>query len=245
MKIGVLITTFGPLDPVAYHNHLSVLLSWKKLFDLEAYHLSDNQQEASLNAMVNIALQDGCTHLFFIEHDNILSKKDLPKLLKHNLDIVSGYYTFRNWPFAPIPVKRDTETGLYYRLEYVAEYEEGKDNLIEVDVACFGCCLIKAEVMKKLFDAGKIFRREQSIKGNTTMTVDCVLFDDLRKAGYKLFVDGNVRVGHLAQRFVVTPDNYRLYREMVKLVFPEIVPKEEQFSEEKRKQICEFLGERA
>ena len=229
MKVGIVITTYGPIESIVYRNHLSVLLDWKKYYNLEVYHVPDTQQEAALNGLSSAVIADGCDYVFYMEHDNIYSKDTLPMLLKHELDVVTGYYTYRNWPFAPIPLKRDKETGLFYRLEFIKGGKE-KKNVIEMSVGCFGCCLVKISVIKKLFNEGCKFRREYDKKTCSTLTADCVFFSDLIKHGFKCHVDGNVRIGHLGNRVVVTPDNYMFYREFIKMVAPDQVPLEERLS---------------
>lgn len=228
MKVGIVITTYGAVESAVYRNHISVLLDWKKKLNLEVYHVPDTQQEAALNALTNAAILDGCDYVFYMEHDNIYSKDTLPNLLKHDLDVVTGYYTFRNWPFDPIPLKKDLETGLLYRLEFIKGGEE--ENLMEMSVGCFGCCLVKVAALKKLFNAGLIFRREYDKKSTSTLTSDCIFFADLEKQGYKCIVDGQVRVGHLGVRIVITPNNYQIYREFIRMVAPEFAPLDERLS---------------
>ena len=242
MKIGIVITTYGPIESLIYRNHLSVLLAWKKKYNLEVYHVPDTQQESALNTLSAAAVSDGCNYIFYMEHDNTYQKDTLPRLLKHELDIVTGYYTFRNWPYDPIPLKKNLENGLLYRLEFIKEGNE--DNMMEMTIGCFGCCLVKAHVIKKLFGEGLKFRQEYSKKVSGTLTVDCVFFDDLIKQGFKCYVDGNVRIGQLGNRIVITPDNYRIYREFIKMVAPNYVPKDERLSlDELAKKLRMLIGD--
>ncbi len=241
MKVGIVIATYGAVDSAVYRNHLSVLLSWKTKMDLEVYHVPDTQQEAALNALSAAAIVDGCDFVFYMEHDNVYSKSTLPDLLKHDLDVVTGYYTFRNWPYDPIPLKMDVETGLLYRLEFVKGGNE--KNVIEMSVGCFGCCLVKVSVLKALFNKELQFRREYDKKTTGTLTPDCVFFADLIKQGYKCMVDGNVRIGHLGDRISITPDNYRLYRECIRMVAPQLVPLDERLSPDELKTRLRMLEE--
>jgi len=241
MKIGIVIATYGAIESAIYRNHLSVLLNWKDKLNIEVYHVPDTQQEAALNILSSAAIIDGCDYVFYMEHDNIYSKDTLPKLLKHDLDVVTGYYTFRNWPFDPIPLKIDKETGLFYRLEFIAGGKE--KNVMEMSVGCFGCCLVKASVIKKLFEEGCKFRREYDKKTASTLTADCVFFGDLVKQGFLCHVDGNVRIGHLGNRVVVTPDNYRFYREFIRMIAPDQVPLEERLSPDELKKNLRLLVE--
>jgi len=239
-KIAIAITSYGPIDKDIYHNHLSVLLSWKENYDLVVYHIADVQQFESLNRMTTLAIDDGCTHIMFLEHDNLYKKDMLKQLVDDDKDVVTGYYPFRNWPYLPIPMIKNKDNGLLYRLDF-AMGDPNVPNLMEMDVGCFGCCLIKTHVLKDLISKNLTFRSEFSKKTNCTLTADVVLFRDLTANGYKLFVDGHVRVGHLTQRLVVDPDNYELFREMFRLVYPKAVDVDEQLSDEDIKKKTSFL----
>ena len=218
MKIGIAITSSGSIAPEIYRNHLSVISEWVRLYDIQLYHIYDTPQVEALNTIVDCALNDGCSHIFFMEHDNIYHYETLPKLVRHDLDFVSGYYTFRNWPYAPIPIVKDDE-GKMWRVEFIPGVEGTE--LIEVDVACFGCSLIKTKVLNKI--SRPYFDLKKNEKNNKWYTADVVLFNKLTDAGIKLFVDGTVREGHLSNRFIVTPDNYEFLQKMVQVGFPECV----------------------
>jgi hypothetical protein len=242
MKIGVAITSFGSVDKDIYHNHVSVLLHWNKLFDLVVYHVGDVQQFEALNMMTSMAIADGCTHVLYLEHDNLYPKDMLERLVADDKDVITGYYPFRNWPYLPIPMIKNEENGLLYRLEFVMN-DKNVPNVMEMTVGCFGCCLIKVDVLKALFAKGCKFRTEFDKKTASTLTTDVVLFRDLLDNGYKINVDGHVRVGHLTGRMVVDPDNYKLFREMMRLVYPKAVEESEQLTEKEwQKRAMYLLG---
>jgi len=218
MKIGIAITSSGSLEPEIYRNHLSVLSRWSKEYDLQIYHIYDTPQVEALNMIVDSAIADECSHVFFMEHDNIYGFNTLHDLLAHDVDFVSGYYTFRNWPYEPIPLVEDGD-GNMWRFEFIPGGEGS--SLIEAKVACLGCSLIKIDAFKNVEEPYFDLKKNES--SGKWCTVDIVLFEKLRAAGVKLFVDGNVRVGHLSNRFIVTPDNYMCIKKMVQVGFPECV----------------------
>lgn len=217
--IGVLITSYGAIDPATYHNHISCLLNFSKKHQIIVYHINGVQQAVALNMMTDKALEDGCDYLFYLEHDNTLGMSTLDYLLDDNKDIVTGWYTLRRYPFLPIPLIKK-EDGLLYRMSY--KYKDGAtDYLLEAEVGCFGCCLIKSDVIKKL---GKdLFTRKINDLSNNYYTPDIILFEEARKAGYKVFVDGRVKSGHVGDSMIVTPDNYELVANFYAQAYPEIV----------------------
>ena len=95
MRVGVLITSSGSLEPEIYRNHIACINYWATLYDLRVYHVYDTQQQDALNILVANALEDECENLFFMEHDNIYCKDTLPNLLADKVPFVSGYYPYR------------------------------------------------------------------------------------------------------------------------------------------------------
>ena len=225
-----MITSSGSLEPEIYRNHLGCVNYWATLYDLRVYHVYDTCQQDALNTLVHNALEDDCEYLFFMEHDNIYCKDTLPKLLEHKVDFVSGYYPFRNWPYEPIPVVID-EDGETYRFEYIPHKDE-TESKIEVELACLGCSLVQADVFRDM--PKPYFDLKLDPKSKKFMLSDVVFFKNLRKAGVKVLVDGNVRIGHLSHRFSITPDNYRIFQKMVQVCFPEFVSPEDRLDEEVR-----------
>jgi hypothetical protein len=237
MKVGILITSSGTLEPEIYRNHIACINYWATLYDLRVYHVYDTQQQDALNVLVENAMADECEYLFFMEHDNIYCKDTLGKLLEHKVDFVSGYYPYRNWPYAPIPVVM--EDGEAFRFEYIPHKDE-TESKIEVELACLGCSLVKASVFIKL--SKPYFDLKLDDKSKKFMLSDVVFFKNLRKAGVKVLVDGNVRIGHLSHRFSITPDNYKIFQKMVQVCFPEFVSPEDRLDEDIRiKEIIRIL----
>jgi hypothetical protein len=235
MKIGVVITSYGAIDPHIYRNHLSALLHWNKQFDIDVFHLPDMQQYSALNSCTDNAIANGCDFILYVEHDNTYYKELLSDLLKSDKDIITGYYTFRNWPFVPIPIVQ-AEDGKMYRVEYIPN---GMDSLMRVSIGCFGCCLVKTSVLKKL--EYPYFRCEYNEKKQATILPDVCFFNDARKAGFDIWCDGMVRNGHMAHPLKITADNYRIYQKLLLLGFPDMVSEADRLSEEERlKQIKEM-----
>ena len=229
MKIGAIITTIGTVDPEIYRNHLSCLLAWGKDYDLSVYQMYDTMQHKALNSMIDCALEDECTHLFFMEHDNLYNKDTLSRLVEQDKDYVTGYYTFRNWPYDPIPVVM--QKNQTYRFEYIPHKDNDK-SLIEAELGCLGCSLIKTEALKRV--EKPYFTLQPTEDKADFLLPDVVFFKKLREAGIPVLVDGNVRIGHLSHKVKLTPDNYKFFKKMIQVGFPEYVTPSEQLSEEAR-----------
>ena len=219
--IGVLITSYGHIDPCVYHNHISCLMAFCKEYELICYHISGVQQPQALNMMTQRALTDGCDYLFYLEHDNLLAKNHLKLLVEDDKDVVSGIYNLRRYPFLPVPLVANNQ-GSFDRMEYIVHPDA--EPLLKVDVACFGCCLVKADVMKQL--PKNVFICGSDAKNDIYYTTDIMLFNAVKKLGYDLYVDGRVRVGHVGDSLVITPDNADITRGFFQTVYPELVQNE-------------------
>jgi hypothetical protein len=216
--IGVVITSYGSVDPLVYHNHLSNLMCYSKKHQLMVYHINGVQQPVALNMMTKRALDDGCDYIFYLEHDNLIVDNTLDLLLSDAKDIVSGWYTLRRYPFLPIPLVKNA-AGTLDRMTFV--YKEGCEYLLEAEVGCFGSCLVKTSLLKQLPE--DLFSHGYDEKTKTFFTPDIILFEAAKKLGYKVYVDGRVQIGHVGDSIIVTPENYNDVFQFFCHVYPEVV----------------------
>src|SRR5262249_22626467 len=63
------------------------------------------------NVLIDQALQNNCSHIMLIDDDVYVPKNALLKLLSHDLDVVSGLYFHRNFPFKPLIFDYKDEKG--------------------------------------------------------------------------------------------------------------------------------------
>lgn len=141
------------------------------------------------NTIINQALEHDCSHIFFLDDDVAFKPDTLMKLLSHDVDMVTGLYLMRNFPHQPILFDYSDEQG---RCRFVNL--ESQLGLVEVNNAGLGCCLIKTEVFKKL-DKPWIRLGQLEMDG---WCDDIDFFQRARAAGFKLFCDFNIPVGHFA-----------------------------------------------
>jgi GT2 family glycosyltransferase len=143
------------------------------------------------NLMIQQALENDCTHVFFLDDDVAFEKDLLSRLLAHDKDIVTGLYFMRNYPHTPIIFDYANETG-HCRTHYLSDNEKG---LIEIVATGLGCCLIKTEVFKKV---EKPWIRLGELELDHWCD-DIGFFRRVREAGFKLHCDLDAKVGHMAQ----------------------------------------------
>ena len=144
------------------------------------------------NMMIQAAIEQKCTHILFMDDDMAPQKDSLMKLLAHDLDIVGGLYLMRNYPHFPLAFDEAWEDGQNRHLLLSPETH----GLIEVTNTGLGFCLFKIDVFKKM--EGPFWIRLGEIQPDGWCD-DIGFFNRARKAGFKIFVDTNVTIGHLSQ----------------------------------------------
>ena len=152
--------------------------------------MSHGQSPASnRNLIIKQALEQNCTHVFFIDDDICIPPDALMKLLSHDKDIVSGLYLMRNFPHAPIAFNVALNDGKC-RFKFLNPEETG---LIEVVNFGLGCVLIKTDVFRKMQQPW--IRIGQLSVEDWNDDID--FFNRAREAGYKLYLDLDIRCGHM------------------------------------------------
>jgi GT2 family glycosyltransferase len=165
------------------------------------------------NHLAKIAVEGGYTHIFFQDSDVIIPENTLEKLVKADKPIITGIYYAKRFPnYWPVILKK-LKDGLW---EYYYEYPQ--DGIFEVDGAGMGCCLIKAEVLKKLGE--NPFNPIGDITGE-----DIAFCYRARMIGYKTYVDPSVQCGHITQ-YIVTKKDYEAALEHLRKTSPKVVDSE-------------------
>jgi GT2 family glycosyltransferase len=156
------------------------------------------------NNIVEKAINEGCTHLIMMDTDQVYHPDTIPRLLSHNLPVVGALVHRRYPPFDSLMLKHSVVGERTNRYDSIDEWEEGE--LVEVDATGGGCLMFNMEVFKKI--PHPWFRADKKGVGE-----DIGFCQDLKAAGYRIFVDTSVPAGHLTTMIVNTATN-RLYRAM-------------------------------
>ncbi len=151
----------------------------------------------SRNMMIEQAIEHECTHIFFLDDDCCPKPDIIEQLLKHDKDIVSGLYLKRNYPFSPLMFDKEYSNGANRHMFLT----NGRKGLVEGTNAGLGAVLIKMEVFKALEKPW--IRLGQIDKDHWCDDIE--FFNRARAAGFKLFIDLDVPVGHFLTG-VIWPD---------------------------------------
>ena len=187
------------------------------------------------NIMIKTALGQNATHCLFVDDDVAVKPDLLARLLRHDLDIVSGIYLQRNFPHQPIMFDDSFADG---KCQY-AFLTPGKKGLMEVHNVGLGCCLIKTEVFRKM-EQPWIRLGELELDH---WSDDIGFFLRARKAGFKIFVDLEIQCGHMGTAtFWPKRDDdgnwFTVYDTSGngQIQVPQVFPTQEQIDEQKRQE---------
>jgi len=167
-------------------------------------HADNGPIDTLRNDIVQKALEVGATSLLMMDVDQIYPVDCIAKLLAHKLPVVGGKISRRYPPFDPIMLEI-TENGY----ESIANYKQG--TLLSVDATGTGCILYDMEVFRKL--PAPWFRFQKNPENGLTIGEDIGFCQDLKAAGYDIYVDTSVEIGHLST-MVITETTHKLYKAM-------------------------------
>jgi len=204
LKLGIGIPNNFPMVPSAFFDSFICMEKPDFLFLRSSYGPIDEMR----NNIVRDALRSGCTHLILMDTDQVYPVDTITRLLSHRLPVV-GCLLFRRYPpFDPLML-----TGEVTKYSTVTEWKDGE--LVEVDATGTGCVLYDTEVFTRIPDPW--FRFRKTVEGGD-IGEDIGFCHDLKKAGYKIYVDTAIKVGHLTKMTVdqATWELYKLSQEVVK-----------------------------
>lgn len=172
----------------------------------------DGPLDSVRNELCQQALITDCTHIFWCDTDQVYAPDTLIRLMDHNLPIVCAKVHRRRQPFDPL-LKRinpdvEDKQNPYIDVEYDEWALRDKANqLISVDATGFGCNLMWIEVIENIKPPWFMFDLYQKpIVGE-----DFYFWKKAREAGYQIFVDCSIDVGHIGMA-VVNQETYKAYR---------------------------------
>ena len=154
------------------------------------------------NLIVEEALKHNCSHLLFVDDDIIVPKDSLTKLIAHKKDIVMGLYFTKKPPHTPAALMWHKKPVGGYMSSPIKDYNR---SLIECDAVGMGCTLINMEVFKKMKRPWFVYlheTRNEETKTITQYAEDNWFCVKAKKLGYKVFVDTNIRCGHLSTKII-------------------------------------------
>lgn len=207
-KLGIGIPCSFPFVPISF---VYSLLKMER----PSYQLitADNGPVDTLrNDIVEKALHIGVTKLIMLDVDMIYHPKTITSLMNRDLPVV-GALCFRRYPpFDSIMLKM-TDVGY----ESINEWEDG--SLVEVDATGAGCIMYDMSIFRDMPEPWFKFRKNP--ENGMVIGEDVGFCQDLKEAGYQIFVDTSVPADHLTT-LAVNRNTNKLYERMKEMEFAAI-----------------------
>ena len=178
-------------------------------------HIFDIGQSRTMLAREALKIPE-TTHILFVDDDIIpidpLSLKKLFAFLKKTGEsIVSGLYYMKQPPHPPLLMGiNETEEGMRFQLPKAGD--PPTDTVLRVGAVPAGFLLVKREVFEKLEPPWFVYAdlglgKRMKLKGTEQPPGEDIYFSvKATDAGYKLYVDCRVRLGHYVPMFVGPKD---------------------------------------
>ena len=154
------------------------------------------------NELVRYARTLECTHLWMADTDQIYPRDVLLRLLRHRKDVVGAKVHRRYPPYDPLLLR-----GVMHDFNPVPEEEWKGGGLVEVDATGCGSILFSMKVFETVEDPWFEFLAHETDPVGEDVHFCC----KLKEAGYKIFVDCSIEVGHLNMG-IITEESYWAYR---------------------------------
>jgi hypothetical protein len=158
------------------------------------------------NAALEQALRDGFTHVLFLDADMLHPGRPVRADARPRPDrdcVVSGFYTQRQYPFAPIAL-RDRQlhaSGALLVYKHDDHYRDvDADGLRDEDVVGMGCCLIPLSIVRAL-GPRPWFEYKPNDEGWHLVSEDVPFCEKVIAAGFRVCLDPSISCGHMYSEF--------------------------------------------
>jgi GT2 family glycosyltransferase len=138
--------------------------------------------DTSRNLAVKEAKEQKADYILWVDSDMLLPKDTLTRLLSHSKDIVSGAYAFKDLK---------SQDLIAFSVDNKRVPLSEIDGLTEVGGIGFGCCLTKTDIFKKIEYPYFVFGEDYG--------EDIYFCRKARAAGYKIYLDPDVKCGHIGK----------------------------------------------
>jgi len=213
LRIAMCVHAFKDIDFRVYFNHAWCFAHWGKKYDMVFCGKKGLDAASARNALVERALEQNCTHMFFMDADHLFPGEALDCLLDTmedpkappNVAIVSGLVCKRGENFQQVVFQKQGDAYLPATLPL-----DGRS--YQVHVCAFGCTLVSMHHLKKL--QKPYFRDECRPDGQGELynfRSDINICERFNAIGETCFVDTRVLIGHHGIDREVYPQNADLW----------------------------------
>ena len=148
----------------------------------------------SRDHIAQFAVENDYDYVLYADSDMVFESDDLIKLVEHDTDIVSGLYVTRHGEDKNVCYTKIITRRKYpYRAPKLI-HDTRSTGYSQIAAVGFGFCLIKTQVLKTLFKHYKsIFEPKWGVGEDIAFCIRA------RKHGYKIYIDRDVKLGHIGE----------------------------------------------
>jgi len=149
------------------------------------------------------ALAGKCDYMLHIDDDMICPIDMFEKLVRHNVDVIAPLAFMRMKPHLPVIYRLEEGWDAMAKQEYYVTHvikNYPKNQLVECDAVGFGAALIKMDVVKKM--------KPKYFMSTTGSGEDLFFCKKARDVGARIFMDTNVKLGHLGLPPIIEEKDY-------------------------------------
>lgn len=196
----------GVINHKTFMSILTTNIPYQISFSVQVRTLPD----VARNLLIEEALTHGFSHILFIDDDMVWDDRDiLVKLIAHNVDIVGAQAHTRLAPFFPCVFSE--KDGKYQSIDC-------KDKgLTEVGAIGASFLLIKTEALRQMGSKNWFGFLPINLAGiDSDRTGEDISFcRNAKNAGFKIYCDGDIQIGHIGLPQIVTRDTWDQYNKTV------------------------------
>lgn len=160
----------------------------------------------SRDTLADICIKGDYTHILYIDSDMTFPPDALHKLFSHNVDICTALCFARKEMHNPCVYKRIEYENPVYGVQNgnITIEDDIERDFFEVKACGMAFCLIKRDAIKDIRDksAGELFRYIGTFGEDLSFCIRAL------KAGYKIWCDGTVPIGHVGEQIFTKKDWY-------------------------------------
>lgn len=189
------------LFPFIHFKFFNSFMMLKKPTNHLTISLPGSLTSLARNSIVDLAIENNCTHIMFLDTDMTFPANTIEKLINHDKDIVGGLYFERYHPYKPAVFWKDTDGD--YALKDIPQ-----NKLVECDAIGTGCLLIKTSVFEKLEKPYFEYRlgKYGTFNDNKFFSEDIVFCETCKSKGMTIYCDTSIKCGHLLTDVEVTEE---------------------------------------
>ncbi len=202
IKVGVVVHTYGHIAPDVYANHLGMFSSWAKQYHVMLLHVDGLKVSEARCMLIERAIEEGCTHAFFLDADHLVDE-DILGLLLGNTEAaaVSGLIVKRDGKDIQVGFIACPDGEGYYGVKLPTSGMS-----YSVDACAFGCTLIDLSVfenIEKPYFKDLMHRNSKGVLEQSRS--DMEFCREVKAMGRDIRIDTRVVVGHVGANPVHYP----------------------------------------